>query len=90
MAQAAFRTIRPGNFETMRTALVDEVLAAKISRSQSPVGERILIRLNTLEPVEVEIIGVVRHQRGPSLAQDGLRDQALRIRARPRPVLRSS
>ena len=88
--QAAFRAIRPGYFETMRTALVegqwfspehftdstavvlvDEVLAAKLTPSESPVGERMLIRLNTLEPVEVEIIGVVRHQRGPSLARDG-------------------
>ena len=88
--QAAFRAIRPGYFETMRTALVegrwfspehftdstsvvlvDEVLAAKFSPSESPVGKRMLIRLTTLEPVEVEIIGVVRHQRGPSLARDG-------------------
>lgn len=88
--QAAFRAIRPGYFETMRTALiegqlfspehftdstsvvlVDEVLAARLSPNQSPVGQRILIRLNTLDPVEVEIIGVVRHQRGPSLARDG-------------------
>jgi len=30
-----------------------------------------LIRVTTLEPVEVEIIGVVQHQRGPSLARDG-------------------
>jgi putative ABC transport system permease protein len=88
--QAAFRMVRPGYFETMRTplvegelfapghyadssavAVVDEVLAAKLTPNASPVGERILIRLNTLEPVEVEIIGVVRHQRGPSLAEDG-------------------
>ena len=88
--QAAFRVVRPGYLETMRTqllegskfaqehfadssavVLVDEVLADKLFAGASPVGQRILIRLTTLEPVEVEVIGVVRHQRGPSLAQDG-------------------
>ncbi|KPJ75289.1 MAG: hypothetical protein AMS19_14105 [Gemmatimonas sp. SG8_23] len=89
--QAAFRVVRSGYFETMRTSLVegewfapghfvdssavvlvDEVLAARLTPNASPVGERMLIRFTTLEPVEVEIIGVVRHQRGPSLAQDGM------------------
>ncbi len=88
--QAAFRVVRPGYFETMRTALVegawfapehfvdssavvlvDEVLAEKLSPNASPIGSRMLVRFTTLEPVEVEIIGVVRHQRGPSLAEDG-------------------
>ena len=88
--QAAYRAIRPGYFETMRTdliegrlfspadfadstpvVLVDEVLASLIAPNESAVGTRLLIRITTLEPVEVEVIGVVEHQRGPSLARDG-------------------
>jgi putative ABC transport system permease protein len=57
--------------DSSAVVLVDEVLAEKLSPNASPVGQRILIRFTTLEPVEVEIIGVVRHQRGPSLAEDG-------------------
>ncbi len=88
--QAAYRAIRPGYFETLRTdllegrlfspadfadstpvVLVDEVLASSIAPNESAVGKRLLIRITTLEPVEVEVIGVVEHQRGPSLARDG-------------------
>jgi predicted permease len=57
--------------DSSAVVLVDEVLAAKLTPNDSPVGQRMLIRFTTLEPVEVEIIGVVRHQRGPSLAHDG-------------------
>jgi putative ABC transport system permease protein len=57
--------------DSSAVALVDEVLAQKLTPNGSPVGQRMLIRFTTLEPVEVEIIGVVRHQRGPSLASDG-------------------
>ncbi len=88
--QAAYRAIRPGYFETLRTDLlegrlfspadfadstpvviVDKVLASSIAPNESAVGKRLLIRITTLEPVEVEVIGVVEHQRGPSLARDG-------------------
>ncbi len=88
--QAAYRAIRPGYFETLRTDLldgrlfspadfadstpvvvVDEVLASLIAPNESAIGKRLLIRITTLEPVEVEVIGVVEHQRGPSLARDG-------------------
>ena len=51
--------------------VVDEVLAALIAPNRSAVGERLLIRITTLDPQEVEVIGVVEHQRGPSLARDG-------------------
>ena len=88
--QAAYRAVRPGYFETMRTRLqegrlfsptefvdssavvvVDEVLAARIAPGESAVGKRLVIRITTLDPQEVEVIGVVQHQRGPSLARDG-------------------
>ncbi len=88
--QAAYRAIRPGYFETMRTNLiegrlfspadfangtpvvvVDEVLAGLIAPGESAVRKRLLIRITTLDPQEVEVIGVVEHQRGPSLARDG-------------------
>jgi len=88
--QAAYRAIRPGYFETLRTDLmegrlfspadfadstpvviVDEVLASLIAPNESAIGKRLLIRITTLEPQEVEVIGVVEHQRGPSLARDG-------------------
>ena len=52
-------------------AIVDEVLAAKAYPHQSAVGKRILIRARTPEPEWVEIVGVVRHVRGTSLAEPG-------------------
>lgn len=88
--QAAYRAVRPGYFETMRTPLlegrlfspsefvdsaavvvVDDVLASRIAAYGPVVGQRLLIRITTLDPVEVTVIGVVDHQRGPSLARDG-------------------
>jgi predicted permease len=52
-------------------AIVDKTLANLAYPGQSIVGKRILIRIQTPEPVWVEIIGVVAHQRGVSLTDPG-------------------
>jgi putative ABC transport system permease protein len=51
--------------------IVDQFLAAKAFPGESAIGKRILIRVRTLEPEWVEIVGVVGHQRNVSLAEDG-------------------
>ncbi|MEY2604902.1 MAG: hypothetical protein QOH31_2711, partial [Verrucomicrobiota bacterium] len=52
-------------------AVVDKILADRAYLNQSAVGKRILIRIQTPEPVWVEIIGVVAHERGVSLSEPG-------------------
>lgn len=52
-------------------AVVDKMLADRAYPGQSSVGKRILIRIQTPEPVWVDIIGVVAHQRGVSLSDPG-------------------
>lgn len=52
-------------------AVVDEDLAKKAFPGESAVGKRILTRVQTPQPVFVEIIGVIRHQREESLAVPG-------------------
>jgi predicted permease len=52
-------------------AVVDKILADRAYPGQSVVGKRILIRIQTPEPVWVEIIGVVAHERGVSLSEPG-------------------
>jgi putative ABC transport system permease protein len=47
------------------------MLAAKAYPNEPAVGKRILVRLATPEPVWVEIVGVVAHQRATSLADPG-------------------
>jgi predicted permease len=51
--------------------VVDKILANRAYPGQSAVGKRILIRIQTPEPVWVEIIGVVAHERGVSLSEPG-------------------
>jgi len=51
--------------------VIDDALAAKAFPHEPAVGKRLLIRVRTPEPEWVEIIGVVRHQRGTSLAEPG-------------------
>jgi putative ABC transport system permease protein len=51
--------------------VVDKILAERAYPGQSAVGKRILIRIQTPEPVWVEIIGVVAHERGVSLSEPG-------------------
>ena len=52
-------------------AIVDKMLADRAYPGQPAVGKRILIRIQTPDPVWVEIIGVVAHQRGVSLSEPG-------------------
>jgi putative ABC transport system permease protein len=54
-----------------RLAVIDHVLAKKTWPGESPVGKRLLMRINTPEPEPFEVIGVVKHQRNTSLAADG-------------------
>jgi len=51
--------------------VVDEELARKAFPARSAIGERILVRVVTPDPVWVEIIGVVRPQRSEDLARVG-------------------
>ncbi len=51
--------------------IVDEDLAKKAFPGESAVGKRILTRVQTPQPVFVEIVGVVGHQREESLAVPG-------------------
>jgi len=58
---------QPGHTQVV----VDKMLADRAYPGQSAVGKRILIRIQTPEPVWVEIIGVVAHERGVSLSAPG-------------------
>jgi ABC-type antimicrobial peptide transport system permease subunit len=51
--------------------IIDQTLAAKAFPGESAVGKRLLTRITTPEPVWMEVIGVVAHQRESSLAQAG-------------------
>jgi putative ABC transport system permease protein len=52
-------------------AVIDSILAGRAFPGHSAIGKRILIRIVTPQPVWVEIIGVVAHQRGVSLSEPG-------------------
>jgi MacB-like periplasmic core domain len=66
------RTFSEDDNQPGRTyAVIDKMLADRAYPGQSCVGKRILIRIQTPEPVWVEIIGVVAHQRGVSLSEPG-------------------
>jgi len=58
---------QPGHTQVV----IDKILADRAYPGQSTIGKRILIRIQTPEPVWVEIIGVVAHQRGVSLTEPG-------------------
>jgi predicted permease len=58
---------QPGHTQVV----VDKMLADRAYPGQSAIGKRILIRIQTPEPVWVEIIGVVEHERGVSLSEPG-------------------
>jgi len=54
-----------------RFLVVDTRLAEKAFPGESPIGKRILARVNTQEAEWFEIIGVVEHQRHETLAREG-------------------
>ena len=58
---------QPGHTQVV----IDKILADRAYPGQSSVGKRILIRIQTPEPVWVEIIGVVAHEHGVSLTEPG-------------------
>ena len=58
---------QPGHTQVV----ADKVLADRAFPGQSAIGKRILIRIQTPEPVWVEIIGMVEHERGVSLSEPG-------------------
>jgi putative ABC transport system permease protein len=58
---------QPGHTQVV----IDKILADHAYPGQSAIGKRILIRIQTPEPVWVEIIGVVAHERGVSLSEPG-------------------
>jgi len=51
--------------------IIDQDLAAKAFPNQNAVGQRLLTRIQTPQPVWVEVLGVVAHQRDVSLAEPG-------------------
>ena len=59
------------NAANRAVVVIDQMLAAKAFPNESAVGKRILTRINTPDPVWVEVIGVVAHQRESSLAEEG-------------------
>src|SRR5216683_3087387 len=66
------RTFTDDDNQPGRTyAVVDKILADRAYPGKSAVGKRILIRVQTPEPVWVDIIGVVAHERGVSLREPG-------------------
>jgi len=58
--------------DSAAVVLVDEKLARTLWPSESAVGKRFLVRATSQEPEEVEVIGVVEHQRHESLAAEGM------------------
>jgi putative ABC transport system permease protein len=68
----AGRTFTQADSDPKRlVCIIDQILASKAFPDESAVGKRILTRVNTPEPVWMEVIGVVAHQRESSLAQTG-------------------
>lgn len=57
--------------DSTAVVVVDEVLAGVMWPDRSAIGERFLVRLLAPEPVWVEVVGVVEHQRAESLAEVG-------------------
>ena len=53
------------------TVMVDAKLANILWPDESAIGQRMLIRVQTVDPQWVEVVGVVEHQRASTLAEDG-------------------
>jgi len=59
------------NDDGHEVVLVDTKLANILWPEEEAVGQRMLIRIQTIDPQWVEVIGVVEHQRSTTLAEDG-------------------
>lgn len=59
------------NNDSVPNVVVDEVLAGKTWPGESAVGKRLLVRITGTEAEWVNVIGVARHQRHASLAEQG-------------------
>jgi putative ABC transport system permease protein len=59
------------NVQTTPYVVIDDVLARKAFRGESPIGKRLYIRVRTNDPEWFEVIGVVAHQRHTTLAAEG-------------------
>jgi putative ABC transport system permease protein len=57
--------------DSAQVVLIDRKLASILWPGRSAVGERMLIRANTLESEFVQVIGVVEHQRSHGVAAEG-------------------
>lgn len=57
--------------DSLAVVVIDEILARKLWPGESPVGERFLVRVSSPEAQEVEVAGVVEHQRSAGLAREG-------------------
>jgi predicted permease len=51
--------------------VIDQDLAAKAFPNQDAIGKRLLVRVQTPQPVWVQVLGVVAHQRDTTLAEAG-------------------
>jgi putative ABC transport system permease protein len=59
------------NVPNRMVVMIDQLLARKAFGDGPAVGQRLLTRVNTPEPIWVEVIGVVAHQRNVALAEAG-------------------
>jgi putative ABC transport system permease protein len=68
----AGRTFTPAdNADSASVVVVDAKLAGVLWPNESAIGKRFLVRVTTPEPVWVEVVGVVEHQRAEDLAVEG-------------------
>jgi len=69
----AGRTFTQADFaDSAAVVVVDEKLARTLWPGEPAVGQRFLVRATSTEPEDVEVIGVVEHQRHESLASEGM------------------
>lgn len=60
------------NLDSASVVVVDDELAERLWPGESAIGKRFLVRVLAPEPVSVEVIGVVEHQRDQDLASVGM------------------
>ena len=66
------RTITQRDQDMARpVAVVDDILARRAWPGENPVGNQLFVRLGRTDPVPVEVVGVVGHQKQVSLAEEG-------------------